>query len=273
MTDEELKKIVKEGMETLDAELERVMEIINNDPALKDVKCPEEVHDKLFAQIAEYEEQKRLANLTDEEKEWIRYGKIYKKRHKWSRVAVLIAAAVAVLALGTVSFGEDKNILTMLKQMLSGGEQTVTDSGSTEPIQYVEEQAVFEKIEDTYDFEPVKIEYRPQQIVFQEAVFYTDMQGVNLYYGTENEAKIIYTIRPNYRESSFATIIEDEKVQEYQIDVNGVEITVTEYKIVDSGKNRWTVDFVYQDVQYWIRITDMRQNEVEKIVNTLSFFN
>jgi len=273
MTDEELKKIVKEGMETLDAELERVMEIINNDPALKDVKCPEEVHDKLFAQIAEYEEQKRLANLTDEEKEWIRYGKIYKKKHKWSRVAVLIAAAVAVLALGTVSFGEDKNILTMLKQMLSGGEQTVTDSGSTEPIQYVEEQAVFEKIEDTYDFEPVKIEYRPQQIVFQEAVFYTDMQGVNLYYGTENEAKIIYTIRPNYRESSFATIIEDEKVQEYQIDVNGVEITVTEYKIVDSGKNRWTVDFVYQDVQYWIRITDMRQNEVEKIVNTLSFFN
>ena len=98
MTDEELKKIVKEGMETLDAELEQVMKIINNDPALKDVKCPEEVHDKLFAQIAEYEEQKRLANLTDEEKEWIRYGKIYKKRHKWNRVAILIAAAGTVLA-------------------------------------------------------------------------------------------------------------------------------------------------------------------------------
>jgi len=272
MTDEELKKIVKEGIETLDAELEQVMKIINNDPALKDVKCPEEVHDKLFAQIAEYEEQKRLANLTDEEKEWIRYGKIYKKRHKWNRVAILIAAAVTVLALGTVSFGEEKNILTMLKQMITGGEQTVTDSGSTEPVQYVEEEDVFEKIGDTYKITPVMLEYLPEKTVFQEAIFCTDIQEVNLYYGTTTKANVIYSIRPNYRESSFSTIIEDEKINEYMKTVENIEVEITEYYIKDSAESRWIATWVYEDVQYQLNITGEKQEEIEKIVNMLKFF-
>ena len=269
MTDEELKVLFQEAMEY---EAERIMEIVNADPALKDVQAPPEIREKLFAQIAEYEERKRLENLSEEDKEWIRLGKIYKKRHKWSRVAVLIAAAIAVLAVGTVSIGEDKNILTMLKQMITGGEQTVSDSGSTEPTQYVEEQEVFEKINDTYNFAPVKLEYLPEKTVFLEAIFCTDMQGINMYYGKNGTANIIYTIRPNYRESSFATIIEDEKIQEYTKNFDDTEIILKEYRIKETGNSRWLVTWTYQEVEYQINITDAEQEDVEKIVNTLSFY-
>lgn len=271
MTDEELKQIVKKGMETLDEELEQVMEIINNDPTLKDVKCPESVHDKLFAQIREYEEQKRLANLTDEEKEWIKYGKIYHKRRKWNRYVVLAAALVAVLALGTISMGEDKNILSVFKKMVAGEEMTEIDSDSIEPTLYTEEDKLYEEIEKEYGFTPVTLDYLPADTAFKEAVLGKDIQAIYLYYGKGKDTNITYTIRPNYRESSFATVVEDEKLQEYTMVVNNIDISVTEYNIKESGENRWSILWVYQDVQYMLNITDHKEEEIEKVVNLLGF--
>lgn len=268
MTDEELKVLFQEAMEY---EAERIMEIVNADPALKDVQAPPEIRQKLFAQIAEYEEQKRLENLSEEDREWIRLGKIYRKRRKWNKVAVLIAAVVAILALGTVSMGEDKNILSYFKKMFAGGEQTFSDSGSTEPTLFIEEEDVFEELEEKYEFTPVRLWHLPEKTFFQEAVFCEDAQGVNIYYGTKDKANIIYIIRPNYREASLGTIIEDEKVQEYIMTVNDVKVSLTEYIIEDSGENRWSIGFVYENVQYLLRITNMEQAEVEKIVNHLGF--
>lgn len=94
MTDEQLKRLIKEGMEW---EAEEMMKIINSDPTLKDVKCPEEVHDRLFEQIRLYEEQKAREareRLSHEDKELLRLGTIYRSRRKWSRYVVLAAALV-----------------------------------------------------------------------------------------------------------------------------------------------------------------------------------
>jgi hypothetical protein len=51
--------------------------------------------------------------------------------------------------------------------------------------------------------------------------------------------------------------------------VNDTEISVKEYRIIDSGENRWSVQFEHQDTQYLLRITDLEQEEVEKIINGL----
>lgn len=266
---DEWKEIIQKAMQE---EAEMIMEEVNADPALRDVKCPEEVHDRLFAQIREYEEKKMLEQLSDEDRELLRLGKIYKRRRKWSRYAVLIAAVVALLALGTVSMGEEKNVWRFLKQILSGGEQTVSDAGSTEPTHFIDEEEVYAKIEKEYKFAPVKLEYLPETVIFQEAVFFADMQETDLYYGSADEANLIYVIKPNYRESSFATIVEDEKLQEYIMVVNDTSVTVKEYSIVESSSNRWVVSWVYQDVQYTLNITNMEQKEVEQIVNSLRLF-
>ncbi len=271
MTDEELKQLIKEGFDEEMKEIEEILAAIDADPELRNAQCPESVHDKLFEQIREYEEQKRLENLSEEDKEWIRLGKIYRKRRKWNKVAVLVAAAIVVLALGTVSIGEDKNILSYLKQILSGGERTTSDSGSTEPVLYDSEEELYEEIEKEYGFIPVKLDYLPQGMQFKEAVFGSDIQSIYMYYGTKNSTDITYNIRPNYRESSFVTVIEDDKVQEYMMSVNGIEISLTEYNIEESNKNRWSILWTYEEVQYTLNITDMKQTEVEKIINTLGF--
>ena len=90
-------------------------------------------------------------------------------------------------------------------------------------------------------------------------------------YEKDDKTSIVYIIRPNYRESSFGTIIEDKKIQEYNMSVNDVIINVTEYNIVETGMNKWVVNFEYQDVQYMLRINNMLQEEVEKIINNLGF--
>lgn len=258
-------------LEFVDPEL--ILEEINKDPELRNVKAPEELHDRVFAQIREYEEQKRIATLTDEEKELLRLGKIYRKRRKMGRYGVLVAAAVALFAIGTISMGENESILQILSRYLLGDEQVVSDSGSIEPIQYIDEEEVYLKIDEEYGFAPVKLEYLPENVVFQEAVFGADMQEVYLYYGFKDEANLIYCIKPNYRESSYSTVIEDEKKQEFTMENNDTIITVKEYFITESSSNRWLVSWVYQDVQYTLNITNKEQGEVEQIVNSLRLFD
>lgn len=256
-------------LEHIDPEI--ILEEINNDPELRDVKAPDDLYDKVFAQIREYEEQKRLAALTDEDRELIRLGKIHRKRLSRRKYVVLAAALVAVFAIGTVSMGNDKNFLTYLKQMVLGGEQTVSDKGSTEPIQFVDEEEVYEEIEDKYNFVPIKLRYLPQRTTFSEAVFCTDVQEIYLYYGIDDRASIIYTIKPNYRETSYSTIVEDEKVQEYTMIVGDVEIVLKEYKIIDANSNRWLVSWTFNDVQYILNLTNIEKSEVELIVKNLKF--
>ena len=252
-------------------EIDRALEEINNDPKFKDVVPPSDIREELFSKIHEYQEQYKPDTLSDEEKELIRLGRSYRKRRKAERYAILAAAVVAVLAIGTVSIGEDKNILTMLKQMLAGGEQTVSDSGSTEPIKYIEENEMYEKIEEEYEFKPIRLIYRPAKTVFVEGVLGKEIQNVSMAYEAENGTSILYVIRPNYRESSLGTVIEDKKMQEYTMSVNETSISVTEYLIEESGQNRWSINFVYEDVQYLLRITNIEQGEVEKVINNLSF--
>lgn len=273
MTDEQLKRLVKEGMEW---DAEQIMKVINSAPTLKDVKCPEVVHDRLFEQIRLYEEQKAQQardRLSHEDKELLRLGTICRRRRKWNRYVALAAALVAILALGTVSIGEKDCFFNVLTRFFSGGEQVIVDSEGIEPITYIDESEAYAKIEELYGFTPVKLEYLPYNVEFLEAVMGDEIQGINIIYGNAEQADIIYIIRPNFRKSSFGTDIEDKKIQEYQMHVNDIAISLTEYLIEDSNQNRWSVQFEYQNVQYLLRITNMKQEEVEKIVNDLGFGN
>ena len=257
-------------LEHIDPEI--LMEEINADPELRDVQAPEELRERVFAQIREYEEQRRLEALTEEDKEVIRLGKIHRRRLSRRKYVVLAAALVAVFAIGTVSMGNESNLLNYIKHIVLGDERTVSDKGSTEPIQFVDEEEAYAKIEESFKFNPIKLEYLPSGIVFQEADFYEDMQEIYLYYGVGDNASVIYTIKPTFRESSYSTVVEDEKIQEYSIHVGEQEIFVSEYKITDSSSNRWLVSWTFQDIQYVLNITDMEQSEIELIVNDLNLY-
>lgn len=264
----EWKELITQAMER---EAEEIMEEVNSDPAMKDVKAPEGMHEELMQMIYEYERQKVYAQLSEEDREYLQIGKSYMKRRRLNRYIILVAAVVFVLAFGTVSIGENKSLFDWISMLLSEGDRTAVDSDDVEPILYVNEHEVYEKIEEEYDVVPVKLGYIPANVGFYEATFNKGIQCINMIYVMNDETSLVYVIRPNYRESSFGTVIEDEKVQEYQMTVNNVDIMVTEYRIIDSGKQKWAIHFMYEDMIYMCRAMDMNQDEVEKIVMNLKF--
>lgn len=268
MSDEDWKEFIKKEM---GKSIDDIMAEIEADPKMKDVKPPEGMYEELMEKIHEHERQTIYEQLSDEDKELIQLGKVYKKKRRFDRFVVVLAAMIVGLWLGSVCIGDEGDILKYVSRMFSEREQEVVNSDSVEPIVYIDEAEVYEKIEKEYGFSPVKLEYLPEKSVFVEAVFGTDIQGINLFYGMGKKANIIYIIRPNYREASFATDLGDKKIHEYQMVNNGVNVLVREYRILETDETRWAINFEYQDVQYMLRITDIEQDEVVKIVKDLHF--
>ncbi len=266
--DDDWKEFISEEMEK---SLDEVMAEIEADPEMKDVESPEGMYDNIMAMIHEHERQEIYERLSDEDKELIQLGKVYKKQRRFDKFVVALAAVIVGLGIGSVCIGEDKNIIHMITEMFTDKEKTQINSEDVKPILYTEEDKAFEEIERIYGFTPVKLEYLPDDTIFYEATFSADLQSVNLIYEINDNTSIIYVIRPNYREASLGIDIEDKKIQEYELIINGIEMTITEYDIAESVKNRWSIRFVYRDVQYLLRVTNMNQGEVEKILNNLRF--
>lgn len=256
----------------IEREADEILDEVNSDPSLKDVQAPEEIHDKLFEQIREYEKQKIYDQLTEEDRELIQLGKVYKKKRTIGRYVVVALAVVAVLALGSVSMGEGESIPEVISRIFAGREQEVIDFGEESLFTYNEEGEVFEKIEKTFGILPVKLAYLPENTVFYEGTFSADMQSANLIYEIQNQSSIIYVIWPDYRKGTIGTDVEDKKIKEYLIQVDDVDVNVKQYVVEETGNYKWSVRFIYNDVLYFLRITNMEQDEVEKIVNNLHFF-
>lgn len=255
----------------LDREAERIMDEVNSDPTLREVQAPEGMYDEVMKQIQEYERQKSYEQLSEEDLKCLMVGKAYMKRRKVYRHVILAAAVVALFSLGTVSLGEKDGIFGFVTRWFSDDEQVVINSEEVEQILFVDENELFEEVEKVYGFIPVRLGYLPENTELFEATMDEVLQCVNMIYGLEEKASLTYIIRPNYRESSFGMVMEDEKKEEYKIMVNDTEVVLTRYAIDEMEENQWSVYFVYEDVIYMLRIFEMEQEEVEKIVMNLDF--
>ena len=266
--DDDWKEFISEEM---GKSLDEVMAEIEADPEMKDVESPEGMYDNIMAMIHEHERQEIYEQLSDEDKELIQLGKVYKKQRRFDKFVVALAAVIVGLGIGSVCMGDERDIIGLMSRILGKGEELIMDSDSIEPIVYVEESEAYEQIEKEYGFTPVKLDYLPINTSFKESAFSADMQGINMYYVKNGKIHIIYTIRPNYRESSLAIVNEDEKKQEYTMIVQDVEVTLKEYNVVETEEKRWLLHWTHENVQYLLRITNVEQIEVEKIVNELVF--
>ena len=257
--------------EEMEREADLIMEEVNSDPSLRDVQAPPGMYEELMEQINEYERQRAYERLSDEDREYMRLGKEYAKRRKNNQILVLVVAVVAAFTLGTVSIGENQNIFGFMSRLFGDGEEVIVNSDDIEPVLYVDENELYEDVENIYGFVPVKLGHLPENTGFSESTLSQAIQSINIIYETEDKASLIYIIRPNYRDASFGTVVEDEKKQEYQMTVDDVNVVVAEYQIAESGEAKWTVHFEYENVTYMLRILEMKQEDVERIVLNLLF--
>lgn len=250
-------------------EMDAISAEVNKHPEITSMKVPENLYRELKRDIAEYETEKKAAEERMHQEELIRLGLIYQRKRKFRKCYVLVAAIIMVFALGITSLGGPERIFNNMKTMISGREQEVVDSEDVLGVTIVAEEEAFEHIEETLGICPVRFNYLPSGVEFLEAQTCDEFQGV-MYYGDGNRANIIYTIRGNYREGSWAKDIEDKLLDQYELETEKTVIKVKEYEIQD-GSKRFIALFEYKDVQYSLMLLDVEKDIVERILNNLLF--
>lgn len=288
MDDEKLKRLLQEDM---DKDVEHILAEVDSDPELRDVVAPEEIHDKLFEQIRAYEASKAeeakepsseeddsqvTPELSEEQQELIRLGKIYKKKRSRRKYWVIAAAVLCAFALGITSFGGAEKVFKELERVLDGRKQTVINNDDDGENNFSEEVAseeeAYEKIDEEFGVYPVQLKYLPKGMEFVELVIEKDLQLAQIYY-ENNDGKVLnYRIATNYRSGSISTDIEDGLLQEYDKEIKGVLINLKVYDVDGIDVNRCKVTFEYENAQYSMYTMGIEEEEVQKIIENL-FFN
>lgn len=271
MNDKKWKEFVQREMDKEMEEIEGVLEKINNDPVMREWKAPDGLHDRLLEQIREHEAEK--ARLSDDEKELIRLGMVYKKRRKYYKLLVLAAAVVCALAVGVTSIGGPKRVMEKFGWNIGDREQTNidTDDDRIKEPDVVSEAEAYEKIEDEFGFYPVRLDYLPDGIEFDEIIITEGAENIYLNYIGDNQETLIYFIYPNYRTTSIGRDVEDELIDEYEKIVSDITIGIKEYLVEENQTSRYIAQFEYQNVYYVLRISNVEETEVEQIIENLYF--
>ena len=273
MDDEELKRLLKEGMEY---EADLIMKEVESDPNMADVVAPEAIYDNLWKQIREQQatEEQENNDQKKEEEELIRLGKKYKKKLGRRKYYILIAAIVCIFGIGTVSIGDGKKVFQEAKRKLGDREQSLvntTDEEGNVVDEISSEEEAYQQIEEEFGFYPVKLIHLPEEIEFNEVVIEDDIQSARIYYSDGDMKLISYYIVTNHREGSTSADVEDTLVQEYLKEINGVTMQFQEYQVGQSETIRMRVLFEYGSAQYIITMTGIEQTEVQEIVTNLYF--
>lgn len=273
MNEEKWKRFLQNEMDKEMQEIDGILEEMDNDPKMKDVVAPETMHDNLRKMIEENQPETEADRLSEEEMELIRLGKVYKKRRKWSKYLVLVAAVVCVLAIGVTSMGGPERVIEKVSWMIGDRDQTNVDSESdrvNEPDVVTEAEA-YQQIEDEFGFYPVRLDYLPDGMEFRDIGLTDNVQNAYMGYAGKNQETIIYSIYPNYRTGSNGRDVEDEVIDEYERVVDDITIGVKKYLIEESQTTRHIINFEYHDVYYVLRLNNIVDEEVEKIIENLYF--
>ena len=272
MNEEKWKRFMKNEMEKEMQEIDAILEEMNQDPEMRDMVAPEEIHDKLFATI--HKGQDEQERLSEDEKELIRLGMVYKKTRKWAKVLVPLVAVVGAMVISVTCMGGPTKVVEKVKGMLESRERINTDGEDgdrVDPIEVSSETAAYQKIEDTFGFRPVELVYLPDGMEFIDISIVDNSQSVCLGYEGGKQESIVYTIFPNYRTGSIGRDVEDEASDKYEKVVKDVTISVKKYTIEENQSNRYKASFEYQNVYYFLEINNIESQEVDKIIEHLYF--
>ena len=270
---DEMKRFLQEELKK---EADQILQEVEADSEVADLKASEEIDERLYEQIRQYKEKQDAPEevLSEKQQEWIRLGKIYQSKRKNRKYVVLATAMMAAFAVGITSFGEPERIFEKFNWNIGNREQTNFDSDDEDIVaaKVSEEEEAYQKIKDEFGFEPVRMYYLPEGMKFEESTIFREMQNAQIIYGEDNDKILRYQVVMDYRDSSIGLDVEDEVLKEKNIEVKGVLITIKYYGVEEGISKRMSATFKYQDVQYLLSINDMKEEEFEKILKNLKFF-
>ncbi len=261
-------------------EVQQIEKMLNEQPESDKIQVTKEMDDALFAKIRELEEretQKEEQESREENKqeniEQIKKKptKIYRKKKRVHWYVVLAAVLVLVLAFGSVSMGS-KSYWKELLDVIVGDESVKVinvedmDKQSTEDV---DEAKAYEEISEQLGITVVQLLNKPQGMILVDYRIDQQLGQAKMFYKYK-EQSIRYTIYANNKDSSRGSKKEDEKIEEYILEKNGVEIKVESFKKNEENEVRRIASFEYQEVQYELKGVIEKQ-EFEEILKNLFF--
>lgn len=248
--------------EELDIEAEKIEEEVGKRRDLDDLTVSEEAETALFNKIQDYEYDKRFKKT------------VHRSRKR--RRILLAVAAVLVLICGSVITGTgSKSYLKVLMERIVGGENTTVinvdemDSNKTEDLDEIQ---IFYEIRKKTGISPVHFVYVPKNMKLKEYEI-GDEQGRAVLLYDYNGYTIQYSMYMNDEDSSHGYTEIDELVDEYILTtLEGVDVNIKEYYVVNQENHRFTALFEYQAAQYQINGI-MEKEEFDKIIENLSFYD
>ncbi len=321
----------------LKAELEKeageIMEEMDSDESQKDISFPEDLDEKMWSKIQEYEEQqKAYEKLSDADKEAIRLGrevqalrggentkdhlkkdvesdsyidnvmpiehgkhetdnkasddgtngetekeagkkKVKKRKRHWKAYGIVAIVAVLAMMWSMVSIGGTPFFGKLWTQTIGDRKMTQVDTeredGSKNKVDDYDEESVYENIKEKMGVDVVRILKKPDDMVLIQSDIDEVLKKVCLIYNN-GESMIEYQMIFNYKEQSHGYDVEDKKIKEEQIEVDGNNINVTQYELPDESKEN-VAQFIYKDVFYTINTT-MDENNFKELLKSLYFF-
>lgn len=321
----------------LKAELEKeageIMEEMDSDESLQDISFPEDLDEKMWSKIQEYEEQqKAYEKLSDADKKAIRLGrevqalrggedtkdrlkkdvesdsyidnvvpieyvkhetdnkasddgtngetekdagkkKVKKRKRHWKVYGIVAIVAVLAMMWSMVSIGGTPFFGKLWTQTIGDRKMTQEDTeredGDKNKVDDYDEESVYENIKEKMGVDVVRILKKPDDMVLIQSDIDEVLKKVCLIYNN-GESMIEYQMIFNYKEQSHGYDVEDKKIKEEQIEVDGNNINVTQYELPDESKEN-VAQFIYKDVFYTINTT-MDENNFKELLKSLYFF-
>lgn len=321
----------------LKAELEKeageIMEEMDSDESLQDISFPEDLDEKMWSKIQEYEEQqKAYEKLSDADKEAIRLGrevqalrggndmkdrfkkdvesdsyrdnvvpieyvkhetdnkasddgtngetekeagkkKVKKRKRHWKVYGIVAIVAVLAMMWSMVSIGGTPFFGRVLNDIIGDREMvkvnTEREDGDKNKVDEYDEFQVYEEIKEKLGVDVVRLKRTSEDMLLVQSDIDESLKRVCLIY--ENEDGIIqYQMEIQVENKSYGYDIEDKKIKEFQIEVGGHTIDVSQYQLPNGGKEN-VAKFVYKDVFYTLNGI-MDEEKFKDLLKNLYFF-
>ena len=208
--------------EEIDREAEQIEKEIMSMNDLDDIKVSDDMETSLFNKIQEYEFDKR-------EK------KVHYKRKK--RYIVFALAAVLVLVCGSMMTGVgSKSYWKVLWDRVVGDENLSyvdVENMESKETEDFDEISVYREINQKLGFNPVRLVYKPADMLLQRYTIDEEQRRVFLYFKYDEEI-IKFTIYMNDEDSSVGQKELDNRTDEYNMGIgknSDVNVRIEEYEV------------------------------------------
>ena len=199
-------------------------------------------------------------------------GKVLYRRKKRKYFVVSLAAVLVIVSgVGVTTVGSKSHWKVLWERVTGGETMNVinTEDMKSYETKDVDEVAVYNEITEKLNIDPVRIRYRPDDMRLDSYDIQEEMLKAELLYKYKSEI-IRYTLYMNDEDSSVGQNEEDNKIDEYMVFVNGMEIKVEQFEVSDISENRQIADFEYLGVHYQLKGV-VKKSEFKKILENLQF--